>query len=228
VKKLHIALVFGFLAIICLSSGLAAANISQDELTTQTTWSKSALPQGNGVVVTITVQSHSDKQLQVYYFGVHFDWMGEDGFWGQNLQSSPVTIPSGGSYTFSPSIINIPEDASLGSHTYKIGIDGEDSSGNAFSWTSSDATIQVVPYSASTSPSSSNSDGTQNSDNSADWTLGIVVIAVTAVAMIVIILIVLRRKRSPTPAPSSAPTTEEPQPPTPPQDSPAPEQEFNI
>ena len=165
-KKVHIALVLGAITIICLSSGLAAANVTQGDLTTHTTWSKNELPQGNSVIVTITVQSQSDQQLQIYYFGVHFDWMAEDTFAGQNLQSNPVTIPSGGSYQFTPSIINIPAGTSLGSHSYFIGIDGEDSSGQPFSWNSPDATITVVASSNTNNPGGNN--GGQNGSNNSD------------------------------------------------------------
>ena len=225
-KALHIALVIGAITIICLSSGIAAASIGQSDLTTLTSWSKTELPEGNSVIVTITVQSNSAEQLQIYYFGVHFDWMAADTFAGQNLQSDPVTIPSGGSYQFTPSIINIPEGTSLGSHSYFIGIDGEDSYGDPFSWNSPDATIQVVASSASSTPGG-NTDG--GGDSGSDWTLGIIVIAVTAVVMVVIILFMLRRKRSASaPAQVTEPAATQPEPPKAPEETPKPEQEFDI
>lgn len=188
----HITFVIGIIAIIVLSSGFAAANINQNDLIAHATWSKTDLPQGSSVIVTITLQSESDQQIQVYFFGVHFDWMAADTFAGQNLQSAPVTIPSGGSYQFTPSIINIPQGTSLGSHTYTIGIDGDDSDGQAFSWTSTEASIQVVASSTTPTSGGNSNPGEQNSD----WAIGIAIIAATAVIMIVIILIVLRRKRS--------------------------------
>ncbi|MCW4001021.1 MAG: hypothetical protein NWE93_12360 [Candidatus Bathyarchaeota archaeon] len=223
-KPRYIALAISLVAVICISSGLAAA-VSQSDLTTLTSWSKDPMPAGNSVIVTITVQSNTDEQLQIYYFGVHFDWMAADTFAGQNLQSNPVTIPSHGSYQFTPSIINIPNGTSIGSHTYFIGIDGEDSDGNPFSWNSQEATIQVV----ASSTTSGGPDNHQNGDNSADWTLGIAVIAATAIVMVVIILIVLRRKRSaPAPAQTAEPAATQPEQPQPPQEAPASDQEFDI
>jgi hypothetical protein len=56
--------------------------------------------------------------------GIHFDWMASDGFYGNDLSSSPVTIPSQGTHLFDAFSIQVPSNASVGAHSYYVGVDG--------------------------------------------------------------------------------------------------------
>jgi hypothetical protein len=55
-----------------------------------------------------------------------------------------VTVPSQGTYIFDPIVIQIPLNASAGSHSYFVGIDGtEGLSASSFSWNSPSFTIEI-------------------------------------------------------------------------------------
>jgi hypothetical protein len=70
--------------------------------------------------------------------------MPSDSFSGPDLSDNPVTIPSQGTYIFDPIVIQIPLNASAGSHSYFVGVDGtEGLSASYFSWNSSSFTIQI-------------------------------------------------------------------------------------
>ena len=68
--------------------------------------------------------------------------MNEDVFSGKDLTNNPQTIPGHGNYTSDPIMLQIPFNVSVGSHTYFVGVDGVDASGN-FTWNGPNETIQI-------------------------------------------------------------------------------------
>jgi hypothetical protein len=73
--------------------------------------------------------------------------MPSNSFSGPDLSDNPVTIPSQGIYIFDPIVIQIPLNASAGSHSYFVGIEGtEGISASSFSWNSSSFTIQIHSF----------------------------------------------------------------------------------
>jgi len=147
VRSSRIMLIVISLSIIFLCSGLVSA-LNSSEASVSLLWSSQTFYVGDTVNVLITFTSNYAEQLEIYYIGIHFDWMSSDGFYGCDLSSSPVTISSYGSHLFSTFSIEIPSNVTTGAHTYYVGVDGTDeSSYTSFSWDSPTTTIQVNPIS---------------------------------------------------------------------------------
>jgi hypothetical protein len=135
------------ISIIFLGSGLVSA-LNSNELSASLLWSSETLYAAGTVTVRVTLNSNYAGELKIQYIGIHFDWMPTDGFYGHDLSTSPVTISSGGSYLFNAFSVEIPYNASAGSHSYYIGVEGTEQSTSSasvstFSWDSPTATIQV-------------------------------------------------------------------------------------
>ena len=131
-RKLQVAFVLSFIVIILSSAGFVSALNTSDASATVYLSSETFRP-NETIAFRITFTSNTDQQIIVQRIGIHFDWMGEDVFSGKDLSSSPQTIPGYGNYTSDPIISQIPFNASVGSHTYYVGVDGLDVSGN-FTW----------------------------------------------------------------------------------------------
>ncbi|MEJ2271581.1 MAG: hypothetical protein P8X91_03680 [Candidatus Bathyarchaeota archaeon] len=86
--------------------------------------------------------NNSPEELQIYFVGLHFDWMESDQFIGNNLSENPVIIPSLETYTFGTMAVNIPEDTTLGEHSYYVGVDGLEGE-SPFEWDSQNLTLVV-------------------------------------------------------------------------------------
>jgi hypothetical protein len=84
--------------------------------------------------------------LTVYKVGLHFDWMESNAFAGPDLSDNPEIISGYGSHSFGPIAIHIPEDATVGTHNYFIGIDGLEGDSAGFSWDSPTQTLQIQNY----------------------------------------------------------------------------------
>ncbi len=132
-----------FLLVTSLFMGIAVA-VNPIEASVSTVFSDSTPSPGQLVAITITFQSNTNQQLKIYYLGIHFDWMATDGFYGLDLSDNPVVVPAMSNYTAQSFTIIVPASASIGPHNYYIGVDGLDSSSNAFSWDSSTSNIEVV------------------------------------------------------------------------------------
>jgi heme/copper-type cytochrome/quinol oxidase subunit 2 len=126
-----------------LNIGLVAAP-DQNELSASLYWSTQKIYQGDHVSVAITLMSNSSEALTITQIGIQFDWMA-GGFYGLNLSDNPVVIPANGQHVFESMAITIPLDASVGSHSYFIGVDGtEGPSGVDFYWDSPEQTLQIT------------------------------------------------------------------------------------
>src|ERR1700690_4097329 len=154
---------FSFLVVIviCLvfliSSGCVSAQTS-NVASVRAFLSNPQPQQGETINVLIYFQSNSTDSQTINYVGLHFDWMPADSFYGFNLSSTPITVLAGGNYTFSnPINVMVPADATVGAHSYYVGVDGtEGASGTVFSVSSDVAQFLVVSNGQSTTtPSTS-------------------------------------------------------------------------
>ena len=135
-KPFRPVLIVACFSIICaLFSGVVYA-LDQDEARVSVAWSSETLYRGSSVIVNILFISDCAEELTIYCVGLHFDWMAPDTFVGRDLSDAPVTISSYGSYTFDPMTISIPETASVGTHSYFVGINGIQGEFTEFSWDS--------------------------------------------------------------------------------------------
>jgi hypothetical protein len=97
---------------------------------------------GGALIVSIYLKSNSGDILTIQYVGIQFDWMSSDQFLGYDLSDQPVVISP---YTdqFVDSItMFLPEDVTLGEHTYFVGIDGLEGT-DQFTWDSQTFTLLV-------------------------------------------------------------------------------------
>jgi hypothetical protein len=214
--KTKIAFIIVFVLSLCVFSGLVTA-FDQSSLSAVPVFSSTNLNVGSTVTVRITVQSNVDEELQLTHIGVNFDWMDSSGFYGPDLSSNPAVIPSSGSYTTPPFIVQIPANVTVGSHSYFIGVDGtESSTQEEFYWNSSLTAIQVLPPSSSgtsTIPTTNPTGGggaTTTTSSTSPLTL-IIYIAVAAVVVVIVVallfMLVQKRRKSEPPPPSPANTT---------------------
>lgn len=145
-RPFRIVLIVACFSIICaLFSGVVSA-LEQNEASVTLTWSSQTPYQGSRATVMVFFNSDCAEELTVYYVGLHFDWMDSDAFVGPDLSNDPVTISGYGSYTFGPISILIPANASVGTHSYFVGIDGLEGISTNFSWDSQTLTMEIQNY----------------------------------------------------------------------------------
>lgn len=145
-KHFRLVLIVACFSIICaLFSGVGSA-LEQDEARVSSIWSSETLYQGSSVTVQIFFISDCSEELTIYYLGLHFDWMDSGRFLGYDLSDDPVTIPSYENHMFYSIDILIPEDASVGTHTYFVGIDGLQGGSTSFSWDSPTLTLLIQNF----------------------------------------------------------------------------------
>jgi hypothetical protein len=141
-KSFRFALIAISISLICvLSIGFVSA-LNPDEASALVSWASPTYYQRDTMVFRIFFQSNSPDELQIQRIGLHFDWMPTDAFYSLDLSAAPVRIPSNGSYTFDIMSANVPTNASVGLHSYFVGIDGFQN-GISFFWDSPPATIQI-------------------------------------------------------------------------------------
>jgi hypothetical protein len=233
VKTLKVAALISLIAVICVSIGAVSA-FSASDATVSITLTNNAPAAGTQLAVSVTFQSHTSTTIQVVGVGFHGDWMDEDNFQGPNLSSNPQTVAANSVYT-APFMVTIPSDVSIGSHKYFATVRGQDTSGNTYYWDSSEGTMQVVPYSATTVTPTPTVASSQNGGQPLSTMDYIVYIAIVAiVAMIILALMVLltlkKRSRAKTaPQPTSSPPSQSPAPEQqPPEETPSSGENFDI
>ncbi len=116
-----VLLVLSISMIFVLNVDLVSA-LDQDDFSVSPSWSTVIYYQGESVSVNLIMSSNTSETLTVYFVGIHFDWLDEDKFQGRDLSDDPVEVESGDVYVFDPMIISIPDNVSIGSHEYTIGI----------------------------------------------------------------------------------------------------------
>lgn len=131
-----------FSTLIALLSGAVCA-LEQEELSVSLAWSDQTPNPGDRVTVSIFCKSSSSEEITIYYLGINFDWMESDSFVGFDISDDPVSISGFGSHTFDSLVITIPEDVSIGTHSYFVGMDGLEGEFDSFSWDSPKSVIVV-------------------------------------------------------------------------------------
>jgi hypothetical protein len=209
--------------VLVLSVSLVSA-LEQHEASVTTLMPGDTVVRGETGQLRIVFTSNTDKDLEIYYIGIHVDWMEEDQLFGIDYSSSPKTALSMEDLGIID-IINytIPDSASLGAHTYYIGIDGYDEDGEAFSWKSDDATIYVTTPVSTTEPTSTPTP-TTNSNTTDTLSMVLYGLLVASVAVLVILLVLLMKKRGTKPAAKSDVPPESPKP----EEKPDEGQDFSI
>ncbi len=143
-RTLRLMLTVTSISLICILCCSLVSALNQDEASVTLFPPDLTGYPGDTVSIRITLKSNYAEQLRIYTIGLHFDWMPSEGFSGHDLSDNPVTIPSHGTYIFDPIVIQIPFNASAGSHSYFVGVDGtEGLSASYFSWNSSSFTMQI-------------------------------------------------------------------------------------
>lgn len=136
-------LVISISLIFVLNLDLVSA-LDQDDFSVAPSWSTPIYYQGDSVTVNLILSSNSSETLTIYYIGIHFDWMDEDSFQGRDLTDDPVEVESSEVYVFDAMAITIPDDVSVGSHTYTIGLQiTDESSSTLTSWDSRSRTMYI-------------------------------------------------------------------------------------
>jgi hypothetical protein len=214
-KKLHVAFMLSFIVAILFSAGIASALNSSDASATVYLSNDTFRP-NETMAFRITFTSNTDQQLIIQRIGIHFDWMGEDVFSGKDLSSSPQTIAGYGNYTSDPIITQIPFNVSVGSHTYYVGVDGVDASGN-FTWNGPDETIQITysnTGSATPNPTPTPGGNGGQEENPPNYVPYLIIIAVVAIVIALVVIVKELRKKPKQTAPiteKTTPPTEQPQ-----------------
>jgi hypothetical protein len=204
VKAIKIASLVTILIAVFLSIGTVSAALSSNDVTITAFLTNSSPRPGDQIIVNVTFDSKVAQELQIYAIGIHADWMQPDQLQGPNYSASdqgPVTVEANGLYSTRFSA-TVPVGTTLGSHTYYIGIDGIDSSGNAFSLNTAESALQVVSTSSSSTPTPTSTQG-GGTGNTSDWLPYIVVAIVAAVVVVLVALTLLRGRKKREPATSS-------------------------
>jgi hypothetical protein len=220
-RKLRItSIVITLIAAVFLSISLVAA-LEPGEASATVYWSKGSPSPGDIVTVTVNFQSNTENQLQLSAIGIHADWMEADRFYGPTF-SNPATVTGMGSYISESFTILIPADATIGSHSYYVGIEGAEATGAPFSWDSAQSTISI---SAASSPTPTTSPKGGPLETPHDWLIYLA--AIVAVVIILVVLLLFVRKKRGHRAPEAEPLDNQPKPPAP-EENTASEQDFNI
>jgi hypothetical protein len=99
-------------------------SIDSDDAFAIVSWESSNLYQGDIVPARITFTSNFSRPIEIFYVGIHFDWMSSDNFQGRDLSSNPVTVQPFGTHSFDIMMFSIPTTTFVGEHEYFVGIDG--------------------------------------------------------------------------------------------------------
>jgi hypothetical protein len=138
------------LSVLCsLFSGVVFALDSNEALDSSEArvsvgWSPNILYRGINATANVLFINDSPEEITIYYFGLHFDWMESDNFIGYDLSNEPVTIASSEGTTFTPVPIQVPLNATIGPHTYFVGIDGVKGESADFIWNSTIFTKNIL------------------------------------------------------------------------------------
>lgn len=138
------------LSVLCsLFSGVVFAldsneSLDSSEARVSVGWSPNILYRGITATANVLFINDSPEEITIYYFGLHFDWMESDNFIGYDLSTEPVTIPSSQGTTFTPVTVKVPLNATIGPHTYFVGVDGVKGESADFIWNSTIFTKNIL------------------------------------------------------------------------------------
>jgi hypothetical protein len=205
-KPLPVILVaFVIMLFVCINSVSA---LRSDDCSAILTWTDQTGQQqvqpllnvGIPAYARILFGSNIAQEIEITRIGVNFDWMPPDNFVGINLEGNPAYVQGMGTYS-NLLKIDVPANVSSGTHTYYIGIEGKDASGN-FSWSSSKLTVEINnPYFTAAPTATPTGNGDQNGDQ--NLLIYGAIAAVLVVIALLLLIIVVRKKKKPAPAPAT-------------------------
>ena len=192
-KLQKIVCMLPLILVIFLTAGIVSA-LNPSDASASVFWSADTIHPATNVGFRVTFNSNTDQQLIIQRIGVHFDWMDEGAFSGKDLSSNPQTLPSHGNYTSDPIFLQVPYNVSVGSHTYFVGVDGVDSSGN-FTWSGPNETIQITyTTTGSTTPNPTPTPG-GNGQAGSPPNLVPYLIIVAVVAIVIALAVIVKELR---------------------------------
>lgn len=120
--KKAIMLSVALMLIICISLCVLSVNaLNSNEWSATYAFDKTTYYQGDSGTVTITFTSNCPDQLTFSSLGVQFDWMTAP----TTVTVSSPNIATGNQYTFPAIAFSIPSDATIGSHSFTISLQGQ-------------------------------------------------------------------------------------------------------
>ena len=90
---------------------------------------------GGSMLSSVYIKNNSTEILTIQGVGIQFDWMASDQFLGYDLSDDPIGISPSADRYLDPITIVLPEDVTLGEHSYFVGIDGTEGT-DSFTWDS--------------------------------------------------------------------------------------------
>ena len=130
-----LSLVFSLLCGVCNA-------LEQDALIASPVLASQDAYPGGSMLASVILQNNSTEILTIQYVGFQFDWMSSDQFLGYDLTDKPIVIsPNADQYT-NPVTVFLPEDVTVGEHSYFVGIDGLEGT-DLFTWDSPTFTLLV-------------------------------------------------------------------------------------
>ncbi|MGA2385931.1 MAG: hypothetical protein ABSG33_05315 [Candidatus Bathyarchaeia archaeon] len=129
--KKAVLLSIGLLTVILLSCSMLRVNaLNSNEWSWTYAFDNTTYYQGDSGTVTITFTSNCPDQLQFSSLSVQFDWMTTP----TTVTASSPNIATGNQYTFPAISFSIPSDATVGSHSFTISMQGQQK--ELLGWTS--------------------------------------------------------------------------------------------
>jgi hypothetical protein len=157
-----------FSLVLSLFCGVGNA-LEQTDLTSYVVLTTQNAYPGHSMIAAIYIQnSNSSDILTIQYVGIQFDWMASDQFFGYDLSSDPIVLAPSAERFLDQISIFVPEDATLGEHSYFVGIDGLEGA-EVFSWDSQTFTLIIQDpekeeYNVLLTQASSNSNASKNNN----------------------------------------------------------------
>jgi len=195
-KLSRVLLIIACFSIFCAPFSGVVSALEQDEARVTPIWQPTETPTP-GSIVTLTIFFINDysEPLTIQRVGVHIDWMEEENFVGHDLSDDPVIVPTSAGHLFPSITINVPQDVSVGIHSYFIGVDGILVNSTAFTWDSPTRAIQIQVSGEDGTNEGNGGDGGTSSDFQQNPLLIIIGVAVVVGVAAVIMILIFRRKK---------------------------------
>ncbi len=194
-KKSRWLLIIAFFSICCILPSGGVSPLEQDEARMTPIWSNETPNPGSIVRLTVFFINDYSEPLTIQRVGVHIDWMEPEGFAGVDISDEPVTVQSSGGYAFPQINVQVPQDASVGTHSYFVGVDGILANSTEFNWDSPTRTLQILSSGEDGTNGGNGGDGTTNADGQLNQMLIIVGVAAAAGAAVLVMILIFRRKK---------------------------------
>ena len=145
-KICRLLLIVACLSLVCSLVSCVCFGLDQNDARVTVVWSDETPSPGNLVTVSVMFINDGPEDLSILYFGLNFDWMESTQFVGHDLSDETVTVEAnGGTHYFAPVTVQIPEDATIGAHSYFVGMElFEGDSMSSSSWDSLTKVVSVV------------------------------------------------------------------------------------